>query len=345
MTPLPSEGRSRAARSRLPCSRSTWRRKRAPSRTDALLSPERRSPKTSGTSRFFSPGVRARISTRILNPSGWSRSRSTADRLTRKNPVIGSVTPASRRGNRTRTRSVDRLETPTRTPLDRPVEEPPATCRLATTTSARSSSATRTRSGTSSGGCWRSPSITTASGRSDRASPESTAPPSPPARSPAARWCSRTGSGLPAAASSICSGVSSSLSSTKRISASQPCSVPPSRSSSGPTFRASLRVGTITVRAPGPRVPVAGCLMRPPLGQRHTLRRNGRRRRSRGMDPTVVIVRCHQLAPWLLGSVVERTKQELPQADARHHGREPWDSPPRRGPALLQNPYLLPWVV
>ena len=82
-----------------------------------------------------------------------------------------------------------------------------------------------------------------------RRSPATTAPPSPPSRSPGGRCSSESlqaGSPSDLTSASTTAGVESSLSSTKRISQVMPCKARRSCSTSGATFADSFRVGTST---------------------------------------------------------------------------------------------------
>ena len=112
----------------------SWSRKRSPSRSDALLSPARRSAKAYGTSPTDSNVVRASSSSRILKPFGLSAAASTAERRTRKNPLIGSLTPRRRRGKSTRAAAADARETSFRI-APSPPSEPPSRNLVATTRS------------------------------------------------------------------------------------------------------------------------------------------------------------------------------------------------------------------
>jgi hypothetical protein len=132
-------------------------------------------------------GMRTRISSRILKPRGRSSSTSTADRRTRKQPLMGSVTCQSLVGNIITAARVETCDNADRARLNLPVL-PPAQNRLATTMSEAVSSASVYMSSSSSGGCWRSASMTqTYSPRAARM-PATTAPPSPPLRSSGLRW-------------------------------------------------------------------------------------------------------------------------------------------------------------
>ena len=104
-------------------------------------------------------GMRTRISRRILKPRGRRQSRSTASRRTRKHPLIGSLTCHSRVGNSSMAARVDVRESAERMRPKAPLS-PPAQNRLATTTSAAVANASEYMSSSTSGGCWRSASIT-----------------------------------------------------------------------------------------------------------------------------------------------------------------------------------------
>src|SRR6266571_2817306 len=102
-----------------------------------------------------------------------------------------------------------------------------------------------------SGGCCRSASITRTQAPRAKRVPATTAPPRPPLRCAPARCSNRTGTGHPLACRASAAGVSSSLSSTTRISAARDARAGPSPPSNAATFAASLRVGTITLNRTG----------------------------------------------------------------------------------------------
>ncbi|MCH8319441.1 MAG: XdhC family protein, partial [Acidobacteria bacterium] len=137
-----------------------------------------RSPKRNGTSATDSSCERTRISRRILNPSGRSASRGMAVLSTRKNPLRGSVTSPSFCGKRVLARAVAPLE-PSRLIVLRPVSAPSGKRRLAMTRSQFCFVATATISGTRSGGCCRSASMTTKMSFSAARNPAKTALESP----------------------------------------------------------------------------------------------------------------------------------------------------------------------
>src|SRR5438270_207220 len=122
-----------------------------------------------------SPGVRTRISSRILNPVGCSASGSRADRRTRKKPLIGSLTPRSRRGKARRAKAAKLREITSRV-APRPSRPAPLTLRVAQTMSAPADSPAANRSATTSGGCWRSASMTPSHAPRARRNPSMTAP-------------------------------------------------------------------------------------------------------------------------------------------------------------------------
>ena len=189
------------------------------------------------------------ISIKILNPIGSSASRSIAARRTANRPLIGSLAIASRRGKTTLAATVAAPEIVCRPAPPRPPASPSPTYRLATTRSRSRDRPTSARHTASSGGCCRSPSMTTT--QSPRASriPATTAPPRPPWRSSGSRCSSRTGIEARRDRSWTSSGVLSSLSSTNSTSMRRVPATSVMRWSRGPTFSASLRVGTTIVRS------------------------------------------------------------------------------------------------
>ena len=201
-----------------------------------------------------SPPWRTSSSSRILNPRGRSSSSRTADRRTRKKPLIGSVTPPRRSGNSSLAADPQAAEISARAGPS-PSARPARRYRLATARSAPSPSAAARRRGMTSGGCWRSASSTHTHGAAAARRPSTTAPPRPPVRWPPRRWMSETrqAPSLRRARSRMTSGVSSSLSSTKTISVGMPVTAAERRRSSSSILAASLRVGTSTA-SPG-----AGC--------------------------------------------------------------------------------------
>lgn len=128
--PIPANSDILPKRRRARCTR-----KVTPCRIDAFDSPSARSWNRIGTS-AARRSVRTSSSSRILNPLGRSVERSRRERSTRKNPVIGSLVPCSRRGNIDLVRMVAARDTPNRRVVPSPVESPPPMYREATTTSA-----------------------------------------------------------------------------------------------------------------------------------------------------------------------------------------------------------------
>ena len=214
-----------------------------PSAERALLSPACRTPNSNGTSSTRRFRARTRISSRILKPRGRRRSSGTLDRRRRKKPLIGSLTRRRRRGNRIRAAPVEASDRAARPALK--FSSPPLRYRLATTTSTSPASARASRSGTTAGGCWRSPSITHTQSARAACRPRTTAPERPSVRSRFSRWIRTIESDRCPRSDSTISGVLSSLSSTNTTS--EPLGSASSRpSSSGRMLPASFLVGTIT---------------------------------------------------------------------------------------------------
>ena len=171
----------------------SWRRNAAASRDEALVLPAWRSPNWNGTSDTRSPGVRTRISSRILKPCGLQAvevdrvapdQEEAAHRVRHVRAGAGNSVSAAR--DETRDIALRaRRNGPT---------SPPAQNRLATTTSQPPSRAPgRACPRSASGGCCRSASITqTHSPRAVRM-PSTTAPPRPPGALGGSRCSRRTG--------------------------------------------------------------------------------------------------------------------------------------------------------
>jgi hypothetical protein len=162
--------------------RSSARRRRylAPSRSDALLSPEWRSPNRNGTSLVVTAGRERRISSSTLKPSGRSACTLIAERRTRKKPLIGSETARRRRGNTAFATIEEPRKRATRNGENSPTS-PRSQYRLATTTSAFESRASARSASSTSGGCWRARSINraryaVAASTSQNGCPDSDAP-------------------------------------------------------------------------------------------------------------------------------------------------------------------------
>ena len=159
-----------------------------------------------------------------------------------------------------------------------PAIEPPLRKRDATTRSLFAASACSRSAAIVAGGCWRSASMTQTQGARAAAMPATTAPPSPPSRSPCSRWMSATSSARPDPRSATTRGVASSESSTTISSACTPESASSRLSMKEPMTACSLRVGATTVSSGVVRVsrpaPVRrGALPRRPCPAVHLARR------------------------------------------------------------------------